>query len=115
MQARAEASFRERSTAHFEDLARSLEANTADVIRDDDRVDRAVLQQKLAEMFSLDELQQICFDVGVDYEDLGSEGKSAKAVKLILFCQRRGRVAELIEACRKLRPEVAWRIVIPRR
>lgn len=106
--ARAEALFRERSAAHFDDLSRALEANTADVIRDADRLDQAALRQKLMSLFSLDELQQICFDLGVDYEDLGSEGKSAKAVKLILFCQRRGRTAQLIEICRALRPEAGW-------
>lgn len=105
---RAEAVFRERSAAHFDDLARSLEANTADIIRDADRVDRAALRQKLTDLFSLDDLQQICFDLGVDYEDLGSEGKSARAVKLILFCQRRGRMGELLRLCRVLRPEVTW-------
>lgn len=106
--ARAETLFRERSAAHFDDLARALEANTADVIRDADRVDRMALRQKLVEAFSLDELQQICFDLGVDYEDLGSEGKSATAVKLILYCQRSGRTRQLIEICRALRPEAAW-------
>jgi hypothetical protein len=105
---RAEALFRERSADHFDDLARTLEANTADVIQDADRVDRATLRKKLVDLFSLEELQQICFDLGVDYEDLGSEGKSAKAVKLILFCQRRGRMNELMRACHELRPDAGW-------
>ena len=107
---RAKILFQERSAAHFEDLTRALEANSADVIQEHDRIDRNALRQSLETCFDSDELQALCFDIGVDYEDLGGDGLAAKALKLILYCQRRGLVDDLQRRCRVLRPHVNWRL-----
>ncbi len=96
--------FHERSTAHFEDLQRTLESNSTDVISDADRIDRAALREKLVKAFDNSELQTLCFDLGVDYDELSVSGKSALAVQLILFCQRRGLIGRLRDLCETLRP-----------
>ena len=36
------------------------------------------LRQGIAETFSIDELKTLCSDLGVDYDNLGGEGKEAK-------------------------------------
>ena len=105
---RAQALFLERSAAHFEDLTRALEANSPDTIQERDRIDQLSLRRNLEASFNLDELQALCFDIGVDYEDLGGDGQAAKALKLILYCQRRGLVNELQKRCKMLRPNVGW-------
>ena len=51
------------------------------------------LPEILASRFSDGELRDLCFDLGVDYESLAGEGKSAKARELIAYLQRRGRLA----------------------
>jgi hypothetical protein len=104
----ATALFQERTVAHFEDVARTLEANATDVIKDEDRIDQAALRLKLCEAFSREELQVLCFDLGVDYEELKEGGKPATAVQLILSCQRRGLIQQLREVCRQQRGAMAW-------
>ncbi|HRQ38050.1 MAG TPA: SUMF1/EgtB/PvdO family nonheme iron enzyme [Chloroflexota bacterium] len=49
----------------------------------------------LQERVSEDELKTICFHLQVDYESLPAVGKGGKALELIKFMQRRGRLPEL--------------------
>lgn len=62
----------------------------------------------LATRFSEDELRQLCFQLGVDYEDLPPGGKSSKARELVLHQDRRKQLAELKAAVNSLRPDVNW-------
>ena len=70
----------------------------------------AKLRQNLTECFTDEELHVLCFDMGIDYEDLGGQIKSAKAMALVTYCKYRGIVPQLVEACRKLRPNLSWEI-----
>jgi nucleoside phosphorylase len=69
---------------------------------------RTKLRQNLVDNFGDNDLRDLCFDMGVDYESLPGEGKSAKARELISFCERRGRLPDLVTKCYELRPNVAW-------
>jgi len=40
----------------------------------------AEIRQQLGTAFSLEELQAICFDLGLDYDDLGGETKTGKII-----------------------------------
>lgn len=66
------------------------------------------LRQLLAHHFDASELHTLCFDLGVDYDDLRGEGKSDKARELVAYLDRRGRLSELVALARRLRPNVAW-------
>jgi hypothetical protein len=55
--------------------------------------------------FNESELHNLCFQLGVDYENLGGEGKAARVQALISYLHRRGRIGDLIEVCREMRPE----------
>ena len=68
----------------------------------------ARLHQNIAAFFGDEELRSLCFDLGVDYADLPAEGKDGKARELVAYLERRGRIPELVETCRKLRPNVEW-------
>jgi V8-like Glu-specific endopeptidase len=57
--------------------------------------------------FNISELNDLCFEMGVDFDNLGGSGKKDKARELIQFCQRRGRFAELVQRVRQARPHVA--------
>ncbi len=64
----------------------------------------ARLRQILADYFSQDELRTLCFEIGVDYEDLPGDGKGSKARELVIYLERQERIPELIAICRTLRP-----------
>ena len=66
------------------------------------------LNSKMNQVFSLDEIESLCFDMGIDFDSLGGEGKGAKIRELIEFCRRRGRDEELVAKVRAERPQVAW-------
>lgn len=71
------------------------------------------LHQLLVERFSDDELNTICFDLGVYYDDLPGLGKPNKAHGLITYMDRRLRLADLVRLCRQSRPDVPWPEVAP--
>ena len=54
--------------------------------------------QTLVNRFSLSDLKLLCFNLGIDYEELPGETKTDKARELILFMQRHGRLSELEKA-----------------
>ena len=66
------------------------------------------LHQILTERFAHGELRTLCFDLGVDYDDLPGGGKADKARELIVYLERRDRIRELLEAGKRLRPDVSW-------
>jgi hypothetical protein len=68
----------------------------------------AQLRQNLAEYFGDSELRDVCFDLGVSYDDLGGESKADKARELVAHLDRRGRLEELVALCSRLRPLVSW-------
>jgi hypothetical protein len=68
----------------------------------------ADLRKLMAASFSLDEIKALCFDLGVDYDTLGGDDKNSKIIELIQHNARNKRVLGLIDACRKLRPDVNW-------
>jgi hypothetical protein len=76
------------------------------------QVDLAKLRQMLATQFSEEELRTLCFDLGVDYDDLRGESKTDKARELILYLEHRVRLADLINVGKRLRPDLAWDDVV---
>jgi hypothetical protein len=69
---------------------------------------RSNLLQNLDRHFSEEELRTLCFELRVDYENLSAQGKAGKVRELILHLERVGRTDELIDRCRKLRPNISW-------
>ena len=66
------------------------------------------LRQQLVAAMSDDELETLSFDLGVDYENLKGNNKQAKARELMLHCERTGKLSELTELCRAIRPNFTW-------
>lgn len=66
------------------------------------------MRDLLIEHFSLSEMQDLCFEIGIDYELLAGAGKHDKARELLDYCRRHGRMASLMAACRKARPFAVW-------
>lgn len=66
------------------------------------------LRRTLVESLSEGELRDLCFDLDVEYADLPGEGRADKARELIRHLDHRDRVTELVEAGKRLRPDVLW-------
>jgi hypothetical protein len=58
--------------------------------------------------FNISDLQDLCFEMGVDFDNLGGSGKKDKARELIQYCHRHGRFSELVQRVRQARPHAAW-------
>jgi hypothetical protein len=69
---------------------------------------RAQLLQKIDDHFDGEELRRLCFHLDIQYDNLPGRAKNDKALELIELCKRSGRLAELIDACQKQRPNVVW-------
>jgi len=54
--------------------------------------------------FNEREFMNLCFRLGVDYENLGGQGKAARVQALIEMLHRNGRVGELMEVVKEMRP-----------
>lgn len=66
------------------------------------------LRQILATHFGASELRSLCFDLGIDYDDLPELGKTDKARALVEYLERRDRIPELVEIGQQLRPKLSW-------
>ncbi len=66
------------------------------------------LYQLLSQHFDKSELRQLCFELHIDYEELSEQRKADFVRELILYCQRHKRLPDLLQACRRFRPEVTW-------
>jgi hypothetical protein len=67
------------------------------------------LRESLVSHFDLEEFRTLCFDLGVNYDDLRGEGITAKARELVALLDRSGQISDLIEHCAKRRPNVNWK------
>lgn len=66
------------------------------------------LRRRMVATLGDEELQTLCFDLGVDYESLKGQGKEAKARELVIQCDRKGKLSQLVELCRAMIPAYEW-------
>jgi hypothetical protein len=61
-----------------------------------DATDLVALRKFIVTRYNLEEIRTLCSDLGVDYDDLGGEGKEAKARELVAYLKRRSKLDDLI-------------------
>jgi len=66
------------------------------------------LRKLVLQYFNASELQDMCFQLDVDFEILEGSGKSNKARELITHMQRRNRLSDLVAFGKNRRPHLAW-------
>jgi hypothetical protein len=71
--------------------------------------DQIQLRNILFNRFDESELQNICFDLDVDYYSLPGEGKMNKARELVAYMRRRERLHELVKVIKRTRPDISWK------
>lgn len=103
---------------HYRTIQAKVEDQTNKTLQEDtDRKYFAGLRQTLADRFNEGELHTLCFDLGIDYDDLPGASKSDKARELVAYLKRHRRISELIDTGQQIRPDVSWdgvRAVSPR-
>ncbi len=75
---------------------------------DPDHANLVKLFQKVDRHFDDSELQDLCFQLGIDYEDLSGSSKRDKARELMMRLDRYGRLPDLLMLVSQLRPKVTW-------
>ncbi|MCI0393629.1 MAG: hypothetical protein L0332_17350 [Chloroflexi bacterium] len=80
----------------------------SEVVHQPQEIDQAQLRHILTEYFSLADLQNLAFDLSVDYERFPGQGKDNIARELITYLKNQGRLSELVSAGRKWRPAAPW-------
>jgi hypothetical protein len=70
-----------------------------------------LIQHALSQFFDRDELNQLSFELGVEFDNLPGSTREAKARELVQFVDRRGQLEILVEHIREMRPNVPlpWR------
>lgn len=63
-----------------------------------------VIRSALMDSFSYQELDSLCFDMGIDFESLEGDTKDAKAQHLTMYCYRHNRLPSLIGWIKIRRP-----------
>lgn len=66
------------------------------------------LREMLTHLLTAGELRTLCFDLGVDYENIAGETKADTARELITYLHRRQRIPDLIRVGRRLRQDMIW-------
>jgi tetratricopeptide (TPR) repeat protein len=73
------------------------------------QLNKTVLLSLLIAHFTKSELQTLCFELGIDHENVGGgDTKEGQARELIAYMERNGHLDELVARCRALRPDAAW-------
>ncbi len=67
--------------------------------------DNSQLLRFITDNFGLEDLKTLCFNLGVEFDDLGGEGREAKARELVKWLQNRSRLDHLIAHLSLARPE----------
>lgn len=71
----------------------------------DDAIDPVAALHFIDRHYSLDELKTLCFELGVDYDNLPGEGKRGKARELILHESRRRGLTKLATLLERDHPQ----------
>lgn len=66
------------------------------------------LRRQITDKLDSAELQNLCFDLGVDYDSLPGDEKPSKARELVSQLERQNRINDLVETGKLLRSDILW-------
>jgi antitoxin component of MazEF toxin-antitoxin module len=85
------------------------------------KVNHAVLAQLLRENCTSSNLRELCFELGIDYENLGGIDRASKSRELVVYIMQqpqsakrtnRAYLSDLLAVCYRMRPDVDWPAVL---
>jgi len=66
------------------------------------------LRQLIQEHFSVSEIKVLCHDLDIKFENVPGSTLAEKALELVEYCRRQGKLPQLCELCRQEHPTVDW-------
>ncbi|MBE2223923.1 MAG: hypothetical protein IAF02_20450, partial [Anaerolineae bacterium] len=72
----------------------------------DEQPELSQLRKTISQQFNLAEIRLLCADLGVDYENLSGDTRDEKALSLVEWAQRHGRLPALIDAINHRHPQM---------
>jgi hypothetical protein len=75
-------------------------------------VELVKLKDQIKDHFNQNDLKELCFNLGLDFEDLPGETRKDKARELVIYCQQHGLLMSLVNQCQKLRPHLSWQDIL---
>jgi hypothetical protein len=95
------------------EMWRDALTTTPRTIRETDRLfSRQSLHQLIHDNFDAEDLRQLCFEIGIAYDDLGGRGHNDRVRELILLVVNNDSAGRLLEKLRELRPLTEWPISV---
>ncbi|MEM7331580.1 MAG: hypothetical protein AAF490_05785 [Chloroflexota bacterium] len=73
-----------------------------------EKIEILPIYQKIITYFKIQDIQLICFELGIDEECLTYSNKQELIRELILLLNREDRLNELIKSCQNMRPNLPW-------
>lgn len=64
--------------------------------------------EQIARSFDLSELHDLCFKLGIEFEELPGRTRTDKARALVEYNKRRSKLDQLVNLCKTLRPYELW-------
>ena len=83
----------------------ALKSRTADY---SDRLFLSALRRRIATALSVEDVQNVCFDLQVSYDDLPATNAAGRVRELVELMRRENRVSELVVLLARDRPDVDW-------
>lgn len=62
----------------------------------------------LSSHFNIAELHNLCFEMGIDFENLAGQEKNTKILELVNYMSRQRRLGELVQVGKQLNPGAPW-------
>lgn len=66
------------------------------------------LRDLIAQHFNRSDLAELCFNLGIDSEDIPGETLLTRSRELVQYCERRSMLQALLAQCKHERPLVVW-------
>lgn len=70
--------------------------------------DLPALLRQMEGAFDLEDVKRLCFDLGIEYEDLTGDGCSGNMRELLRYAERHNRLPELVQLLQQQRPGRLW-------
>jgi hypothetical protein len=69
------------------------------------------IRQLIGELFTIEEMNTLAMDLGINYEEIKGNTVIEKARELVLHCERRSLIDTLIQFCQVARPHAPWPVL----
>ena len=68
----------------------------------------ASLRREMMRCFEETDLIEICMDLNISFTDLNGHSRKDKVRSLIVYCNKLGRIPDLVTICPEVNPDFAW-------